>query len=209
MIIKLTKGHFEELFKKGFSLDYVCLLMLIKEGHDIEDLTKDNLKLEAIRQTLVRKALICEDNKLTPIGQELLDFMGTKVASPIVKKKASSQEFDEWWEAFPSTDHFEYQGRIFTGSRGMRVQKDKCRLKFNSIINEGFYTAKQIIEATKLVVTLKKNASVKKRSNELTYLQNSYTFLDKDHYVPFIEMLSKGAVIMENQQTPIGGGTDI
>ena len=206
MIIKLTKEHFEELLKKGFSLDYVFILMLIKEGHDIKALTTLNVRLDAMRQSLERKALITEDNKLSPLGQELLDFMSSKIATPIVKKKASTEEFDTWWEAFPSTDHFEFQGRIFTGSRGMRVQKEKCKLKFNSIVNEGFYTAKQIIDATKLVVTLKKNASLKKRSNELTYLQNSYTFLDKDHYVPFIEMLSKPTILEEK---PIGGGTDI
>jgi hypothetical protein len=183
--------------------------MLVKEGHDVASLYKDNIKLEAMLQSLERKVLLSEDYKLTPIGQELLDFMATKIAVPIVKKKASTQEFDSWWEAFPSTDHFEFQGRIFTGSRGMRVQKEKCKLKFNSIINEGIYTAKQIIEATKLVVLLKKNASIKKRSNELTYLQNSYTFLDKDHYVPFIEMLSKGAVIVQTEEKPIGGGVDI
>jgi hypothetical protein len=209
MIIKLTKGHFEELFKKGFSLDYIFMLMLVKEGHNMDELTKDSVKLEAMRQTLVRKALISEESKLTPIGQELLDFMSSKISTPIVRKKASTEEFDTWWESFPSTDHFEYQGRIFTGSRGMRVQKEKCRLKFNAIVNEGVYTAKQIIEATKLVVLLKKNASIKKRTNELTYLQNSYTFLDKDHYVPFIEMLSKGSAIIEIQQAPTGGGTDI
>ena len=207
MIIKLTKEHFEELLKKNLSLDYVFILMLVKEGHDIKSLTSLNLRLDAMRQTLLRKALISEENKLTPIGQELLDFMTTKIAVPIVKKKASTQEFDEWWEAFPSTDHFEFQGRIFTGSRGMRVQKEKCKLKFNSIVNEGFYTARQIIDATKLVVTLKKNASIKKRSNELTYLQNSYTFLDKDHYVPFIEMNEQGIPTSEPQQ--INNGTDI
>jgi hypothetical protein len=173
------------------------MLMLVKEGHNMDELTKDSVKLEAMRQTLVRKALISEESKLTPIGQELLDFMSSKISTPIVRKKASTEEFDTWWESFPSTDHFEYQGRIFTGSRGMRVQKEKCRLKFNAI------------EATKLVVLLKKNASIKKRTNELTYLQNSYTFLDKDHYVPFIEMLSKGSAIIEIQQAPTGGGTDI
>lgn len=208
MMIKLTKEHFEELVKKGLSLDYVFLLMLIKEGHDVNSLIEDNMKLEGMRQALVRKALISEENKLTPLGLELLEFMNIKIAKPIVKKKASTQEFDEWWEAFPSTDHFEYKGRVFTGSRGMRVQKDKCRLKFNAIVNEGVYTAKQIIEATKTVVFLKKENSVKKKSNELTYLQNSFTFLDKDHYVPFIDMIKQGVPIVNS--TPVNrGGVDI
>lgn len=209
MIIKLTKEHFEELVKKGFSLDHIFLLMLIKEGHDVALFTQDSMKLEAMHQGLIRRGLVTDDDKITILGQELLDFMSTKIVSTIQRtKKASTKEFDEWWEAYPSTDHFEYKGRVFTGSRGMRVQKEKCKLRFNSIINEGVYTARQIIEATKYVVTLKKEASIKKRSNELTYLQNSFTFLDKDHYVPFIELAEKGVKIQEEQQQ-IGGGTDI
>lgn len=207
MMIKLTKEHYQELAKKGLSLDYVFMLMLIREGHDVPTLIKDNPKLEAIHQTLFRKALITEDNKLTLIGHELLDFMNSKIATTIVRNKPSTKEFDEWWEAFPSTDHFEYKGRIFTGSRGMRVQKEKCKLKFNAIINEGVYSAKQIIDATKYVVILKKETSMKKKSNELTYLQNSYTFLDGGYYIPFIELSANGVKIDEQPQQY--GGTDI
>lgn len=207
MIIKLTKEHFQELVKKGFSLDHICLLMLIKEGHDMALLTEDSMKLEAMLQSLIRKGLVTEENKITILGQELLDFMTTKIAAPIVRKKPSTKEFDDWWEAFPSTDQFEYKGRIFTGSRGMRVQKEKCKLKFNAILNEGKYTAKQITEATKYIVILKKESSMKKRSNELTYLQNSLTFLEGGYFAPFVELAEKGAPISEQQQ--IGGGTDI
>ena len=207
MQIKLTKEHFEELTKRGFSLDLVFLLMLAKEGHDMELLTKDSMKLDALHQSLVRKGLLTDENKITVCGNELLDFMTTKIAVPMVKKKPAPKDFDEWWESFPSTDHFEYKGRVFTGSRGMRVQKEKCKLRFNSILNEGVYTARQIINATKYIVSLKKENSFKKKSNELTYLQNSFTFLDKDHYVPFVELAEKGVSITEEKI--IGGGTDI
>jgi len=207
MQIKLTKEHFVELSKKGYSLDHIFLLMLIKEGHNMTLLTKDSMKLEAMHQGLVRKGLVTEENKITIPGQELLDFMTSKIAVPIVRKKPSTAEFDMWWENYPSTDHFEYKGRIFTGSRGMRVQKEKCKLKFNAIVNEGVYTAQQIIDATNYVVQLKKENSFKKKTNELTYLQNSFTFLDKDHYVPFIEMMRMGVPITDSPR--VGGGTDI
>ena len=207
MTIRLTKEHLVELVKKGFTLDHIALLMLIKEGHDMDLLKQDNMKLDALHQSLVRKGLITEENKLTIPGNELLDFMAAKVATAMVRKKPSTKDFDEWWESFPSTDHFEYQGRVFTGSRGMRVQKEKCKLRFNSIVNEGVYTAKQIIDATKFVVALKKENSFKKKSNELTYLQNSFTFLDKDHYVPFIDLAKQGIPLTNT--TASGGGTDI
>lgn len=207
MIIKLTKEHFEELLKKGFTLDHIFFLMLIKEGHDVSPLIEDNIRLEGLSLALIRKGAITDTFRITLLGQELLDFMSTKIAKAMVKKKPSSKDFDAWWEAYPSTDHFEYKGRVFTGSRGMRVQKEKCRLKFNAILNEGVYTAKQIIDATNYIVTLKKESSLLKKSNELTYLQNSYTFINDGHYVPFIELAEKGMPIAKTQQTT--NGTDI
>ena len=208
MQIKLTKEHFEELIRKGLSLDHVFLLMLIKEGHNMELLSSEagSMKFDALHQSLIRKGLITEDSKIAPIGQELLDFMESKVASPIVRKKPSTKDFDLWWEAFPATDHFEYKGRIFTGSRAMRVQKEQCKLRFNSILNEGEYTAQQIIDATKYVVTLKKENSFKKKTNEVTYIHNSYKFLNDGDWKPFVDLMKQGVPFTDS---PVGGGTDI
>jgi len=181
--------------------------MLIKEGHTVESLTGESMKLDAMHQSLIRKGLITDTNKITILGEELLDFMSSKIAKNIVRKKPTTTEFLEWWEAYPATDHFEYKGRVFTGSRAMRVQKEKCQLKFNAILNEGVYTAKQLIDAVKYIVIMKKDASIRKQTNELTYLQNSYTFINDGHYVPFIELASKGIPFTESK--PAGGGTDI
>src|SRR6187455_2815526 len=126
MTIKFTKEHLEEVVKKGLSLDHIAMLMLIKEGHDMVLFTQENMKLDAMHQSLVRRGLINDENRISILGNELLEFMESKIATTIVRKKPSTKEFDDWWEAFPSTDHFEYKGRVFTGSRGMRVQKEKC-----------------------------------------------------------------------------------
>lgn len=208
MTIKLTKEHLVELIKKGFSLDHIALLMLIKEGHNMALFTQENMKLEALLQGLIRKGLVTDENKMTILGQELLDFMATKTVSTIQRtKKVTTKEFDEWWESFPSTDNFEYKGRVFVGSRTIRVQKEKCKLKFNAILNEGEYTAQQIIDATKFLVDLKKQASFSKKSNELTYLHNSLTFLDED-WKPYVGLMKVGVKI-DSQQQQVGGGTDI
>jgi hypothetical protein len=56
-------------------------------------------------------------------------------------------------------------------------------------------------------VLQKKENSVKQRSNKLTYLQNSATYLNQRSYEPFIELIKEGAQIEEAPK--IIGGTDI
>jgi len=204
--IRLTKEHFEELIKKGYNLDQIFLLTLVKQGHDLEVLIKDNIKIEALHIGLIRKGLLNDQGTLTLLGHELLDFLDTNISTKLVRKQPSTQEFKDWWDVYPKTDQFENKGRIFTGSRGMRVKEEECKLKFNAIINEGIYTAKDIIEATKYIVLMKKEASIKKKSNELTYLQNSLTFLNGGHFKDFVELAKKG--IVTEQQEPTGG-TDV
>jgi hypothetical protein len=207
-MIKLTKEHFKELLVRGYSLDQIFILMMIKEGNDMSQISADfdSMKFEALYQSLIRKALITDAGLLTISGQELLDFMTSKIAVKMVKKKTGNKDFDDWWSTFPLSDHFEYKGRIFIGSRTMRVQKDKCMLKFNSLVNEGEFTAAEIIEGTKYLVDLKKENSFKKKSNELTYLNNSYTFLSEKLFRPFIGLKQLGVPITDS---PIGGGVDI
>jgi hypothetical protein len=56
-------------------------------------------------------------------------------------------------------------------------------------------------------VLQKKENSVKQRSNKLTYLQNSATYLNQRSFEPFIELIKEG-VKVEEAHKPIGG-TDI
>ena len=81
MNLKVTPYHFEEIIKKGYSLDIIYLLKLIKEQFDIEPLCKDSMKIAALYQTLVRKGLISSEDKITIQGEELLKFIETKEKS--------------------------------------------------------------------------------------------------------------------------------
>jgi hypothetical protein len=95
----------------------------------------------------------------------------------------------------------------FTGSRSLRQNKEDCKLKFNKILLEGDYTAAELIAALNYDVLQKKENSVKQRSNKLTYLQNSATYLNQRSFEPFIELIKEG-VKVEEAHKPIGG-TDI
>jgi hypothetical protein len=208
MTLKITPYHFEELIKKGYSLDVIYLLKLIEQQFDVQPLCEGSMKIAALYQTLVRKGLISSaDEKITTIGEELLKFIETKEATKIVKRKPATTEFEEWWKVYPGTDTFKHKGKSFTGTRSLRQNKDECRLKFDKILLEGEYTAAQLMEALNFDVLQKKENSVKTNTNRLMYMQNSLTYLNQRSFEPFIELIKEGATVEETNK-PVGG-TDI
>ena len=158
-------------------------------------------------QGLVRKGLVTEEHKLTLQGKEILTFMDTEGEAKIVKKKADTNDFEEWWKTFPGTDTFIHKGVKFEGTRSLRKDKDNCKLKFDKILLEGEYTAAELIAALNYDVLQKKENSVKQKSNKLTYLQNSLTYLNQRSYEPFIELVREGQTVQEAPK--VVGGTDI
>ena len=196
MKLNLSPWHFEELIKKSYSLDHIFLLKLIEQQIDIQPLCNGSMKIAALLSSLIRKGLISEkDEKITTIGKELLLFIDSKEEKKIVKQKPATTEFNDWWLAYPGTDTFTHKGKTFTGSRTLRQNKDECRLKYDKILIEGEYTSSQLIEALKFDVLQKKEASLLQKTNKLTYMQNSFTYLNQRSYEAFIELISAGATI--------------
>lgn len=209
MNLKITPYHFEELIKKSYSLDVIYLLKLIEQQMDVQPLCEGSMKISALYQTLIRKGLISTtDEKITTEGIELLRFIETKEATKIIKRKPDTTQFEEWWKVYPGTDTFAHKGKKFTGNRGLRQNKDECRLRFDKILLEGEYTAAELIEALEFDVLQKKENSVKTGTNRLSYMQNSLTYLNQRSYEPFIELIKEGGKVIEEAPKPTGG-TDI
>ena len=181
--------------------------MMIHEQYDVKLISQDNPKLQILSQSIHRKGLITEDFKITETGTKLLEYLKAKTKQKFVKPKISSQEFDDWWEAYPGTDTFIHNGKKFQGSRSLRSAKEDCRIKFNVILSEKEYTAQELIDAMKHDVLLKKEASVKENKNKLSFMQNSLTYLNQRSYEPFIELIRAGVEVKQSQK-PVGG-TDI
>lgn len=206
MKLQLTPGKFLEIVKKSYSLDIIYFLKLIEEKIDVNEIIQESVKMSTIYQSLIRKGLITDNGeKLTTIGKELLTFIDTEDKIKIIKKKSSVDDFDEWWKSFPGTDTFIYKNKKFTGSRSLRQNKEDCKVKFNKIIIEGDYTAKQLINALNYDVEQKKEASFKQGTNKLTYMQNSLTYLNQRSFEPFIELINEGIELEYISQS----GTDI
>lgn len=206
MQITIKPHHFQEIIKKGYSLDLIYLLILVQQEIDISNMYEDSVKIASLHSTLIRKGLLTDENKLTLSGLGLLAFLETNEEVKLPKKQTNSTAFDLWWKAFPGTDIFVHKGKRFNGCRNLKSKKEDCRLKLSNIINEGEYTIEQLVAALEFDVLSKKNNSVASNTNKLTYMQNSLTYLNQRSYEPFIELLGTNTVVEE--QTNFRG-TDI
>ena len=206
--MNITLYHFEEIYKAGYTLDMLYLLKLIEEGNDASSLC-ENERMSVLCQTVRRKGLLSENFKITLIGKSVLGFLDEKgePEMKLVKSKIVSNDFDDWWKAYPGTDTFSHKKVDFTGTRSMRAKKDDCKLKLKNILSEGEYTIKEMIAALEYEVLQKKENSVKTKTNRLTFMQNSLTYLNQRTFEPFIELIREGKKIVE--EPIIRGGTDI
>jgi hypothetical protein len=206
--MNITLYHFEEIYKAGYTLDMLYLLKLIEEGNDASSLC-ENERMSVLCQTVRRKGLLSENFKITLIGKSVLGFLDEKgePEMKLVKSKIVSNDFDDWWKAYPGTDTFSHKKVDFTGTRSMRAKKDDCKLKLKNILAEGEYTIKEMIAALEYEVLQKKENSVKTKTNRLTFMQNSLTYLNQRTFEPFIELIREGKKIVE--EPIIRGGTDI
>ena len=82
MNLTLTFSHFKELAKAGYSLDMLCFITLVEEGNDVDEMCADDSKMKMLYQTVRRKGLLSESNKITIIGKEVLSFLNEKIEEP-------------------------------------------------------------------------------------------------------------------------------
>lgn len=209
MKMNIVFFHFEEIIKRGYTLDMLFLLKLIEEDVDIKSLCEGSARLEALYQGVYRKGLITIDDKLTLTGQDLIAFLDRKETSDskLVRKKNIDNEFDSWWKNYPGTDTFVYSGKTFSGTRSMRVKKDDCKIQLYKILDQGEYTIAELIAALVYETEQKKSNSVKSGSNKLTFMQNSLTYLTQRTFEPYIELVREG--VKQVEEPIITGSTDI
>lgn len=189
-------SQFKEVLSTNLSFGAFFLLDKLVGGNVIDYIQND--KLDLLMKELERKGYIDEVGNPTFQGRLLWESiaLGQRNVGGIMKAEKKSvvkkiqEDFDRWWAAYPPTDGFEYGGRKFEKSRGLRVDKDKCKELFSKLIVSE-YTAEQVIEATKIDVETRKKASLNCGINNLKYFQNSATYLRQKSFDAFIEEISK------------------
>jgi hypothetical protein len=186
----------------------IFLLKLADDDVDLEKVCVGNAKLEIILQGILRKGLVTPQYKITLMGRNLINFLNEEAPQEkLAKVKTHADDFERWWKAYPGTDTFTHNGVKFDGTRAFRANKTECQLKFNSILNEGNYIADDLIGAIEFDVLQKKENSFKTKTNRLTFLQNTLTYLNQRTFEPFIELIKEGHKIELSK--PISKGTDI
>jgi hypothetical protein len=205
MNLNLTHYHFEEIIKAGYNLDMIYFLKLADEGIDVSKLCGE-VKMQMICQSVRRKGLLSEDFKVTLIGKSILGFLDEQgePEAKLNKKVVETDTFDAWWKSYPGTDTFTHKGQTFTGSRGLRRQREDCKAKLISILEEGEYTIEEMIAALEFEVLQKKENSVKSKMNKLSFMQNSLTYLNQRTFESFIELVKQGIKIVEE---PLNSGS--
>lgn len=207
MKLDITHYHFEQIYKAGYTLDIIYVLKLVEEGFDVTTLCEDP-KISILCQTVRRKGLLTEEFKMTTVGKAILGFLDEEGTpeKKLVKKKTNSDDFERWWKAYPGTDTFTHKSKDFIGTRSLRAKKEDCKAKLNSILAEGEYTIDEMIAALEYEVLQKKENSVASKTNKLSFMQNTLTYLNQRTFEPFIELIKEGKKIVEK---PTVKGIDI
>ena len=76
MKLTIHPEKFLEIIKTSYSLDIIYLLKLIEQNYDISELCKENVKINVLYNTLIRKGWITEREVNFKIwGMDWLDFI--------------------------------------------------------------------------------------------------------------------------------------
>jgi hypothetical protein len=201
---EISFNIFSQIQARGYTLDMVYLLSLFRDNIDVRSMSS-SARINEIIALLIRKGLLTEEDNITVEGEDLLKFMDNPGEEVKLVRKKVDDEFDLFWKIFPASDIFEYKGVKFTGSRALRINKEDCKVKLKAILNTGEFSINEIVEAVKYDVQCKMENSIKTKTNKLSYLQNSLTYLRQYSFLPFLELIKEGKAIKEETQKTFDG----
>lgn len=193
--LKLTPSHFEELQKRGISLDLIFRLKMLDDGYDD---TLSGQRIVLLEKTLIRKGFATNVGEITEEGKQLLASLSSSEDIPKLPKKVKEVKvieesgFSKWWKTYPGSDTFEYKGRKFKGTRALKVKKVDCEKKIEKILASKEYTIDELVMALKLEISQKAENSIKTGQNKMTFFQNSLTYLNQQTYDPYVELVRAG-----------------
>lgn len=203
---------FEELINEverlGLSFDeFLALYKVYSETYNSRKIYYNSDGLDAYTD-LERKGYIkisTEEGKgyefdLRQAGKVLMDDFLNK-ETPVIQetttdKKAinNHDKFDEFWENFPTND----QHGIFRQSRFLRSGKEACKKKYFALLDSGV-NHDDIIKALKYETKMRKDSN--NRTNMMTYMKNSLTWINQKEYEVILESMKDNDSTSDNDWT--------
>lgn len=184
-LFNITTEGLKVLLEKKMDVNGLYMLHLLSRGVQV---SLDDLKVKSWIQTLKRKKYISAEGTISLKGKTLLKEVDTGMADLPAAYAKADDPFEKWWfEAYPATDHLEYNGRVFPGTQSKRVEKEECRQLFWDIINEGEYSWQDIYWGTRSNVNNAKELSLQSGRSEIHFIANSKRYLLLRKFVPFVE----------------------
>lgn len=123
--------------------------------------------------------------------QEVVTYNEYKEQKPRAKKGENlvqfSEEFNEWWCAFPPSVKYEYKGKNFNGTRALRDKKEEAYPLYEQARKE--YSAEQLLNALKAEVETRKIESWKSPNpeyNAMNYMKASTAYLRAKRYEMYV-----------------------
>lgn len=213
-LININDQVIGKLGDDKLTTDHLFILQsLYNKQFDLLDIYDQNFSRErAINnyQTLERKQFIVpdpSDSTYYKISLEGIDYYlslqasqsnGTYVPRALTKKE-KEDAFKIWWDTYPaSTDWTTPDGRRFIDGRSLHTGKvEENRLEYNKIMNEGKFTANELLLCLKYEIAAKKKQSLTTGENCLRFMIGSLKYLEERRFENFILFVRNGESIDE------------
>lgn len=183
MIVDLREIYLNNLnyYEFGALLSLYCI------EHNIESDFQTITFNQSLYTVLEGRKLIKLFNKkpfLRVKGKELIEQLVNFKEKSKWTRKPVKTPFEEFWETFPTSDSH----GVFTKTRNLKSNKSGCKKKYEQYLNKGI-KHEDIIKALKYEINEKKEKSI--RDNKLSYLKNSYTWLNQKEFEIILESMEE------------------
>ncbi len=185
-LFNLSVSHFRTMVNDHVSLDELYLLELLYNKENIWEISQTRVKI--LIAGLIRKDLI-NTNGLTESGLVYYNgFYSCPEQETALGKIIPKEDlFEKWWKEYPPNDGFKVGNMVFDVTRSLKLKKEECRQKFNRIVVDGT-SAERLINALKSEVVAKKNRSLIKKENQLTYMPGTLPYLNGRKFEGFLDV---------------------
>lgn len=179
------------LHEQKISLSHLRFLQEYYQGTQDFLPVRHKLKTELLKYGFIFDEIITEKGRDLVFQANNWDGIYEPLQKQTKVERTYSEEFLEFWENYPSTDNFEIDGRSFQGIRSLRDKKPECQTKFEFITK--IISPRELIDALKYEVDARKDQSLVRGQNQLSFMKASWSWLHNKCFEPYLELAAKGA----------------